>query len=77
MICLAAFNRQHQHQHQRRHQGHSSLLLWLQAAACFGEAAGAQPDNLKALGNWGNALLEHGKARSSPSSPDISFRLWA
>jgi hypothetical protein len=41
--------------------GSSASLRWVQAAACFQEAAEAEPASLKALGNWGNALLEHGK----------------
>lgn len=33
----------------------------MQAAACFQDAAEGEPSNLKALGNWGNALLAHGQ----------------
>lgn len=37
------------------------LVHGVQAAACFEAAAAGDPSNLKALGNWGNALLAHGQ----------------
>ena len=36
-----------------------------QAQACFEEAAAEEPGSVKALGNWGNALLAHGQARAA------------
>ena len=52
--------------------GASGGLRWLQAAACFQGAADTEPANLKALGNWGNALLEHGKVRPFPQADTLS-----
>jgi hypothetical protein len=53
----------------------SAPSRWLQAAACFQEAAEAEPASLKALGNWGNALLEHGKVRRFHNFSVLEFSI--
>jgi len=45
--------------------------LSAQAAAAFEDAAAADPGSLKALGNWGNALLEHGRVRAKNAVFDV------